>query len=126
MGPGLGGTAAKKAFKNASQVFRCNATAAVPDLQLNVVLGQPLTDLDGACESELERVGYQVEYDLFPLVPIHIHRFRKRGTVDRQRDAGALESRTKHAGEIARERSQINRFIGSFDATSFDARELEE
>ena len=81
---------------------------------------------DLALKRELESVGEQIEYDLFPHFTIDIDQLAQILALDRQLQAGALDRRAKGARQIARERRQIGGLIAGLHAPGFDAREVEQ
>ena len=79
-----------------------------------------------AVEREFERVGDQVEDNLFPHLPIDKHGLGQRRRVDRQGQARLLAGGTKAARQVMRQRRQIGRLINRLYSSRFDPREIEQ
>src|SRR4051794_28363299 len=68
---------AMEAFEYPRQLALGNATARIPDRELHVITELGEAHLDLPRERKLERVGEQVQDELFPLQAIDVHGPRK-------------------------------------------------
>src|SRR5579871_638636 len=100
MSTGLCRPAAKESLKNARQILSGDSTPAVSHLQLNQLFYYTLCDTNLTCKRKLERIGDEVHHDLFPLVAVDVHRLGKRFAMNRQGEAGMLERRAEHTGQV--------------------------
>ena len=115
-----------KAIEYVRQFRGRDAGAGVPDDQLELVVDEPHRDGDLALERELQGVRQEIEDDLFPHLAIDVGRLVERRQIEPQRQAGALDRRAEHAGELAGEGAQVGRLVRRFDAAGLDAREVEQ
>ena len=72
---------AKESFEYPCEILGCDPAAAILDFQLDVIGERALGNAHFTRESKLERVGNEIQDNLFPLVPIHIHRFGQAGRI---------------------------------------------
>src|SRR3546814_6451131 len=84
-----------EAFEQARQLWRGDAHAGVADGQQGTVPRRHQAHGDPALESELERVGHEVEDDLLPHATVDIDRLRQRPAVDRK-----LDRSEEHTSEL--------------------------
>ncbi len=82
--------------------------------------------LDLPFERELERVGNQVENDLFPHPAVHVHGLVQAGAIEFEPQPRLFGGRAKHAGQLHRERRQVGGQIDRLHAAGLDAREIQQ
>ncbi len=117
---------AMEALEHAGKISLGNADAGIGDAQLDAIAPRSQVHLDPAFEGELEGVRQQIQDDLFPHVPIHVHGFRQRIAADDERETCLFNGRSEHAREVGRHLREVRGFVGGVDAPGLDAREIQE
>jgi len=79
-----------------------------------------------AGEGELERIAQEIEHDLFPHVPVDVHRRGQVRALDDELEAGALGRRPEPTGEVRRERREIGGLERRVHPAGFEPGELEQ
>ena len=79
-----------------------------------------------AGQGELERVGKQVEHDLLPHVPIHIHGLRQRRAVNPEIQSRLFHRGAEHARQIRRQRRQVCFNINGAGPPGFDSGKIKK
>ena len=117
---------AMEALEQTREFVVRNTNAAVADAQLGLAVHLAQAHRDLAVESEFERVGEKIEYDLLPHVAIDIDGFRQRRTVDGEIQSRSLACRPKIAGNLAREFGKVGRFIDRLRTPRFNSGKIEQ
>ena len=117
---------AVEALEDAGEIGVGNADARVRDAQPHAIAVRLQLDANLALERELEGVRQQIQDDLLPHVPIHVHRSRDRIAVDHERDARFLDGRSKDARELGGQHREVRGLIVGVDASGFDAGEVQQ
>ncbi len=126
VGSPLGALHAMKALEEPGHLFFGHADPGVGHLEGDAVAHPLQAERDPAREREFEGVGEQVEHDLLPHVPIDEDLLGQGVEIDLEREAGAVDRRAEHAGEIGGEPRQVHRLEEGLGAAGLDAREIEE
>ncbi len=117
---------AMEPLEDARQLGFRDAAAGIAHRKLHAIAEPSQRDGDFTVEGELERVGQEIEDDLLPHVPVHVHGLGQRRAVEDEPQAGFLDRRSEHAGELGGRRGEVGRLVGRVDASGLDAREVEQ
>ena len=113
-------------LEHARQVGLGDADAGIGDAKLDAVAERSQLHGNPPFERELERVRQQIQDDLFPHLPVHVHGLRQGIAVDDELEARLFDGRSKHARELRGERREVGRFEIGVDAARLDPGEIEQ
>src|ERR1700742_868666 len=102
------------------------ANTRIGDFEHRVGLVPPQAERDAATQCELERVREQIEDDFLPHFAIDVDGLAKRVALHVVDQVGSLHGRAKGACKIASQNIEVGCFVGDFDSTCLDAREVEQ
>src|SRR5579884_2191045 len=88
MSPAAGALYTMKPLENPRQLVLRNSRAGIRYGKFDPIFRGPESDFDFSVKGELERIGQEIQYDLFPHVTVHIHRKGKRGAIHFEFKAG--------------------------------------
>ena len=116
---------AVESFEETRNLVRRNADAGIANDELGVcrVGAQRYRDL--SFERVLERVGDEVENDLLPHLPVHVHRLSDGRSVDGECETRRVDGRLEVRRELPRRLRQIGLLVQRLGAPRLDAGEVE-
>src|SRR5450830_504215 len=117
---------AVEALEYQRQLIFGNTHAGVRDGQRNMVAIAAEFEADLAIQREFERVGKQVENNLFPHRDVDVGFFLQPRAVDLKYQSRPLDGGAKSAGQIGGEGGQIDSRISGIRAAGLNARKIQQ
>ena len=117
---------APEALKEIGKIAFRDARSGVAYRNLRLLAGGSHTDPDLSVECGFERVRDEIENDLLPHLPVHIHRFWKGWAVHHQSQPGPLHCGAKDAGKLCRQQGKIGGLIRCAQLSDFDADKVQQ
>ncbi len=103
-----------------------NSGTRVPHCELNETVCSTHRDLNLSRKSKLEGIRKQVEYDLFPHLPINEDLLADFFRIDDEPQPGTLDRRAEEAGDLCCNIRQVDRLIARFSTPCFDPRKIKQ
>ena len=117
---------AVKPLENMRELFLRDSRAGVADNEPRCIRFPAQAYFNLTLKRELEGVGDEIQDDLFPHVPIHVHRLSNRPAIDNETHARLLDGRTEDARQFRSYGRQIDWVVRRLDAARLDAGEVEQ
>jgi hypothetical protein len=113
-------------FKEVGKFICRNTRSGIGDCKFGEVRHRAQCYANLTLERKFEGVGKEVENNLLPHVTVDIYRIGDSGAVHNKGQSCAFNRGAEHTRKVGRQRRQVHRLIGCFDAAGLDPGEIQE